>query len=178
MDERDGAKGLVRFEPHAWDKRQRDRPTGEYKALVCGIALLGAAHGTPFEILEVWIRANLERQWTVVNATQYLAGGEAEPAFSKLPKDFDFLGITPAALLPACAVARDVVSGPMATAEVLRRLRQEAPRLGDAAALADVIVRRFAADLIGRVEGGVRLPATMGIRPSDIDRVAVLLRSS
>lgn len=62
MDEMGETRGLLRFEPHAWDKRQRDRPTGEYKALVCGIALLGAAHGTPFEILELWIRANLERR--------------------------------------------------------------------------------------------------------------------
>ncbi len=177
MNEQDETKGLVRFEAHPWDKRQRDRPTGAYKALVCGIALLGAAHGTPFEILELWIRVNLERQWTVVNATQYLAGGEAEPAFAKLPADFDFLGVTPPVLIPACAVAREVVVGPMTTAEVLRRLRDKAFVFGDAATLADEIVTRFAADLIALREGGMRLPTTTGVRPADLERVVTLLRS-
>jgi hypothetical protein len=179
MREREGGDGVARFQAHPWDKRQRDKPTPEYKALVCAIAVMGAVAGTPFEILELWIRANLQRQWTIVNAVQYVGGNEAEAAFNAMPASFDFLGFTPAALLPSCAVAREAsAEGAMATVDVLRRLRAMARRLGEEPALADAITRRFARELLGIVEQGVQLPTTMALRPVDLDRVAAVMRST
>ncbi|MCZ8158413.1 MAG: hypothetical protein O9256_00720 [Rhizobiaceae bacterium] len=155
MDDEQQAPGFHRFEPHAWDKRKPDRPTAGYKALVCAMALLGAAGGTPHQLLELWIRANLKRQWTLVNAIQYLAGAEADAAFVTLPKDFYFLGVTPVALQPACAVARAVIEGgPMTTVDVLRRVQAHAQPFGATPALADEIVKRYVQFVLEQLEHG------------------------
>lgn len=92
-----------------WDiprsNRERPRPTAAFKAITAAVGVLGLVDGRDPAAIAAWMRSELMRQWTMINALQYITGKEARAALETLPPDFAYSGISLDGLKLACVHA-------------------------------------------------------------------------
>ena len=165
---------FCRFESGASKNSAQRRATPTYKFVVSAIGVLAMADDTPSEMVELWIRSNLNSAWTLVNAAQYLSSKEAVAVIERLEDGFCFAGINRNDLASAIyvAAASGGSEGMLAT-DVIGRISSRSDSVRRQAAAAKKVVLEFIEALIG-LDAAMKGQGSRGVDQREIDGIAKL----